>query len=943
MSLVKYLRIVVIMLLFPSCVYAQKFGGNPSGIKWRQINSSGARVIFPAGLDSQAKRIHGILELLDTATIHTIGGLRRKWNTVVLNQTTFSNAYVRLAPVLSEFYMTPNQNNFEEGGLRWDDNLAIHENRHMQQLANFNKGVTKVFSFLLGQQGQLLANGITIPDYFFEGDAVWQETLVSNQGRGRIPYFYNGFKALWQEKKRYSWMKLRSGSYRDFTPDHYPLGYQLIAYGTATYGESFWKKVTQDAVRFKGIFYPFNKAIQKYSGKSYRQFRQDALDFFKVQSFPDSTSTQEYLYLTEIKRNNVVDYLYPVYVTDDTILVTKQSYSETSAFYLLVNGKEKKLRIKNTTLDAYYSYNHGKIVYASYQSDPRRANRDYSVLQVVDIKTGTQKQITRKSKYFSPDINKNATEIVAVQVNTDGTNYLHRIDANTGALLMQLPNPNNYFFTQTRYIDAHYAAAVVRNASGKIALLKIDLANGAADTLIDFSFGILGFPFVKDDSVYFNASSGYTDKIFAVNMTTKKIVSVSNNSNGVYNPVVNSRGEVLASAFTSGGFRLLKIDRPALSRRELEVNEITPLTNLYTPAALKGKAAGVLYSFIESKATATNYKKSFQLFNFHSRVAVISDPEYGYTFSGNNVLSTFSNNITYTYNRNEKSHSVGYEALYAGFFPVFSIGAEGSFNRNGYDPATASAVNFNSAKIYAGVSLPLSFVGGRTNKFFNIGTRYNAEQLYYTGIGKNIFTNKPLHYTNSFISFSNINRQAKQQVSPRWAQSITAGYRHAFTIRESRKFVSSANFYFPGLFPNHSLVLQGAFQKRDTLPDIFSNTFSYSRGYQALSSRRMYKLGVNYQLPVWYPDLGFGNIIFFQRIRSNVYYDHTNVQIRLSSGILTEVINRSTGAEIFFDTKVWNALPVSFGIRYARLLDTDLRNPLTVNRWEFVLFNFIPQ
>ncbi|MBC7536580.1 MAG: hypothetical protein H7258_12885, partial [Ferruginibacter sp.] len=654
MSTVKCLRFIVIVFIFPISVYAQNFGGNPSGIKWRQINSAGARVIFPAGLDSQAKRIHGIIELLDTTTIHSIGGVRRKWNTVLLNQTTFSNAYVRLAPVLSEFYMTPNQNNFEEGGLRWDDNLVIHENRHMQQLANFNKGITKIFSFFLGQEGQLLANGITIPNYFFEGDAVWQETLVSNQGRGRMPYFYNGFKALWQENKHYSWMKLRSGSYRDFTPDHYSLGYQLVAYGNATYGEDFWKKVTQDAVRFKGIFYPFNRAIQRYSGKSYRQFRQAALYFFKAQSFSDSSSTVQYQYLTHTKRNNVVDYLYPVYINDDSLLVTKQSYREASAFYVLVNGKEKKLRVKNTTLDAYYSYNHGKIVYASYQSDPRRANRDYSVLQVVDIKTGKQKQITRKSKYFSPDINKDATEIIAVQVNTDGTNYLHRISTNTGALLIQVPNPNNYFFTQTKYIDANNAATIVRNAEGKIAMLKIDLTTGATDTIIDFSFTLLGYPFVKDDSIYFNAGSGYNDKIFAVSIISKKIISVSNNNNGIYNPVVNGRGEVLASAFTAGGFRLVKIYRTNSSGRREETKH---LADLYTPSALQGKGAGVLYKFKQNEATVTSYKKSFQLFNFHSRRAVISDPKYGYTFSSNNVLSSFSNNITYTYNRNEKSHS----------------------------------------------------------------------------------------------------------------------------------------------------------------------------------------------------------------------------------------------------------------------------------------------
>ena len=176
-----------------------------------QVNTNSSRVIFPKGLDSQAQRISNTVSLLDTTTLYSIGNKSRKWNIVLLNQTTEANAYVRLAPVISELYMVPPQNSFANGSLRWDDNLIIHENRHMQQFSNFNHGFTKVFSFFLGQEGQLLANGLTIPDYFFEGDAVWQETLVSKQGRGRMPSFFNGMKALWLADKKYNWMQLRNG------------------------------------------------------------------------------------------------------------------------------------------------------------------------------------------------------------------------------------------------------------------------------------------------------------------------------------------------------------------------------------------------------------------------------------------------------------------------------------------------------------------------------------------------------------------------------------------------------------------------------------------------------------------------------------------------------------------------------------------------------------
>jgi hypothetical protein len=95
----------------------------------------------------------------------------------------------------------------------------------------------------------------------------------------------------------------------------------------------------------------------------------------------------------------------------------------------------------------------------------------------------------------------------------------------------------------------------------------------------------------------------------------------------------------------------------------------------------------------------------------------------------------------------------------------------------------------------------------------------------------------------------------------------------------------------------------------------------------------MYKLGINYHLPLLLPDWGFGNIVYFLRIRANAYYDFTNAK-SLQTGINYQL--RSAGAEIYFDTKWWNEEPVTFGIRYSRLFDNQLTGQQP-NQWELVL------
>ena len=89
-------------------------------------------------------------------------------------------------------------------------------------------------------------------------------------------------------------MKLRNGSYKDFVPDHYALGFLLVAYGREKYGDKFWKNVTHDAASFKGLLYPFQRAIKKYSGKDYVTFRNDALNFFQTQFEPAIPQKEEH-------------------------------------------------------------------------------------------------------------------------------------------------------------------------------------------------------------------------------------------------------------------------------------------------------------------------------------------------------------------------------------------------------------------------------------------------------------------------------------------------------------------------------------------------------------------------------------------------------------------------------------------------------------------------
>jgi hypothetical protein len=165
-------------------------------------------------------------------------------------------------------------------------------------------------------------------------------------------------------------------------------------------------------------------------------------------------------------------------------------------------------------------------------------------------------------------------------------------------------------------------------------------------------------------------------------------------------------------------------------------------------------------------------------------------------------------------------------------------------------------------------------------------------------------------------------------------------HRHAISYYEGYQFFGGLSFYVPGLLSTHNLLLKGSFQQRDTSLALFSTRFPDARGYadyyRTNAGSKMWNLSANYHLPLMYPDWGFGNILYIQRLRTNLFYDYQRV---FFNDRKTTFDLRSTGIEVFADTKWWNQYPLTFGFRVSRLLDDDqlARKGKGTTVFEFVL------
>lgn len=927
---VSFIALFSLILLGAS---AQEFGGNPPSLKWKQINNDTVRIIFPDGLQEVAKKIAAITGQMGTSQ-YTIGNRFRKINIVLQNQTTISNAYVGLGPRRSEFFMTPQQNSFELGSLPWYQQLAQHEWRHVQQFNNFNKGISRLFYILAGEYGLSFINSTAIPNWFWEGDAVYSETHLSTQGRGRIPYFFNGYRSVWASEKNYSWLKLRNGSLRDYVPDHYQLGYLLTAYGRQKYGKDVWAKVTNDAVRFKGLFYPFQSAVKRNIGISYKEYRKAALEYFNVLEGTTKTASSNW---AKQQKHFAGSEEYPQWIDSSHLLFVKSSYKSIPKFIKrnIITGEEDEIRVKDISLDNHFSFSNGKIVYAAVGFDLRWGWRDYSDIRIIDITNGNQRTVVRKSKYFAPDIAADGKSIVAVKVETDGSCRLDILDTDSGAIVKSLANKAGYYFTYPKFYGPRKIVSPVRNQTGEMALGIFSIENDDVEWLLPFSGNIIGFTNVKGDTITFSASSGETDKNFAI--INRKLYEVNNLSKGIATGSYQlsiGEGGIVWTDFTAVGYHLMheKLSentfQPALSSQIRTALPIYGITTINDSISAQQEISSNDYP-------VKKYGKGSHLVNFHSWLPSVSSSESSITFISENVLNTLQGEASFTYNSNENSKKIGLIGAYGGLFPWLRLGV--GYTKDRSASFNGNLVRWDQFELRTGFLLPFNFSGGKTYTSLRFGTDYVFNKPIVSGANKNLLDDKSYGYTNSYLTFTSQVQKARQHIYPRFAQTIKTEFSYGITQIEGRQFLADGLWYFPGVFNNHSLVFNTAWQSRDTARNIlFSNNFPFSRGYNVRSFFNMYKLAANYHMPLAYPDWGFASIVYFQRIRANFFFDFTHIQDFDQNRAKVTREYRSYGTEIFFDTKWWNQQPLSFGIRYSRLLDANVQG-ISANQWEIVL------
>lgn len=922
-------------------------GQDPSSIRWRQINTEQFQVIFPEEFEKEAQRISFVLEKVYQYGWKTLNFRPRKISVILHTRTVNSNGLVAWAPKRIELFTTPNQQIYAQD---WLEQLSLHEFRHLVQLDKIQSELPGLVKAILGEQATALVTGVYLPFWFLEGDAVVTETALSKSGRGRLASFRMEYRAQLFEKGKFSFDKAYLGSFKDFVPDHYRLGYFMVGKSREKFGTELWTNALDKIGKQPFSLTPLNSSLKKKTGFGAKQLYSEIFDELH-QNWEKELLNRSIDSVSSVSPDKRIytNYLYPQIYNDSLIFAYRTSIDDIGRFVLINAGKSEKVSYTpGHVFEESVSMRNSLVIWAERRADIRWTHSDRSVVQIYNIETRSGHEIKPKNKLFSPVISPDLKSFAAVEVDPENDFYLSTFDLETGELKERFKTPDNqYFFTPCWDETGEKLYVVCLSSKGKY-LASFDMKTRQLNALTPATYANIKNPYYSKGRIVFSSDFSGTDQLYSLEIESEKVFQFASVSFGADYPALNKDGDQLFfSNYTSGGYQIAKLNLPnQVTRKEIMNIQLRP-DSLAEHLAKQEVGIPDFGQADSAKYNTTRYSKIAHLFNFHSWApAYIDVNSYemrpGFSLFSQNKLGTAETRLGYDYNVSDRTGQYKITFNYTGLFP--EIGAElisGNQSSNYYQikstlnnnneiiqrDSTIQRYKWNETSASLDLRIPLNFSNGRYSRIFNPEIQYKYNQVSQNSSTPDNFYSGDYHALTYRLYFYNLLHQSKQSIMPKWGQQFDLIYRHTpFTGNNlgTLSGIQSA-FYFPGIMKNDGLKIYQGYQKKVFTENYnFSDFVRFPRGFQSYQNNKMYSMAVDYRFPFLYPDFSMGKLAYIKRLKAAFFYDFAwlSVPAHNENGKIYlnyhELNMKSMGMELTSDLHIMRFFaPVEIGFRTA--------------------------
>lgn len=889
---------------------------NPLSVKWRQINISGFKIIYPTELEKEAQRMGNTLPLIYPFVGNSLNQRKTTLPLVLQNRGTLANGFVQLAPKKSQFYTTPPQ---QFDSQDWLNNLAVHELRHVAQFDKLTggKGSEIYFAYL----------GISIPTWFFEGDAVSIETSLTHAGRGRQPSWIMPFRTSLLNDKNFSYSKAYFGSSKDQTPGYYQLGYLLTSQLRKEFGKNTVDNLLSNIQQRPLRLYPFSRSLKKITGKNTNQWYKHSVEQFKndwlVQD--KANESERYIPLNQ-KSKFATSYFLPTALKEGRILTLKQSKALPPTFVLIDRNKnEKKLFAIAYQEQPWFTYANDILIWDEIRFDPRYKQRSYSVICVYNFITKQKTQLTFKTRLFSPSLSADGKKLIAVQIDLGNQANLVELDPKSGNIINTYPNKEGLILqTPALNNDGSKLTWVSVNEQGKA--LWIKEGDELPRKIISETQQQLSRPIFNGDQIIFNGHLNGIDNIFDVDPQSLKISALSASKYGAFNASLTGDGSgVLFNDYNLMGYDIVQA---SINLKEIQKNGFV----YFGKEAEAQEQIDNIFKEIPSKTLESKpYHPLAHLFNFHSLSPTIDDLDRpGLQLKSNDLLSTFDfyTGLAYDGDLRKLEYNAGF--TYKALYPIFSAAYKNRPRTTFYKLKNATQLTqakWRENYININASLPLSINSFNHNYSFiaDIGTSYTQRNL--SEADSKVINSTVLFPMNYRLGFTHTIRTAERDIAPKFAQTISLKYFHQpFDSRfKGKLFAFESSLYFPGITKNHTFSIGVNYQNATGV--LNANTeIATVYGYAQIKAKNKLQnsLLLNYRFPIAFPDAEIGPLAYIRNIRGGFFSHYENIikqtnlgqpktfglELRSSMNLLRYQPIVDLGARVIFVNQTYKQNPI---------------------------------
>ena len=699
---IRHIVIAIIALLGASSASAQYYswGADPTYMQWQILKGDKIDVIYP---DTARTLGYKMMYYARAVQPDIAFGFRHgpmKIPFVIHPENFSSNGMVMWLPKRVEILSSPAVNGYS---MPWLKQLAAHEYRHAVQYNNINKGFVRFFSYLIGQQSSTIGL-LFMPLWGLEGDATLSETQMSSFGRALQPSFSMHYRAMGNFSRERGFNKWFCGSYREYIPDHYQLGYQITSYANTKYNENIWDKIVRYAVRNPYTIATTYVAMRKYYGTSttklFRETFADLNDHWNSLPYQPNTSTP-------ISSDGLKGYTvhnHPQYIDHNAILSLCETLDKPNAFVATnsKDGKRQHIAYTGVVSTRPSEVVDGRVWWTEYRRSLLFAERIDSKLCYMDLERGRTRTLNRMDKVLYPTpISK--YELAWVEYFPNGEYNIvrgnpeprreeeyQRVKIPSDIEIHGLAYDN---YTRALYFIATDDSGMWLGRVGREREIE-HITQGAYITLSDLR--------AKDGVLYFGSIQSGKDEVHCYDLRTSTEYRISASTYGSFAPMPSKQDSILMTTYDRHGYHLAeqKVVRdtlPKVAYSKLPINLVNPQRKRWNTVNLDTvRFVGVDSMLAQAKAAQQakqkgakplkdkRYNGPSHLFNIHSWAPVSYDPfslaeegaldfNVGATIMSQNILSTADGFLTWGWNSQEGN-------VFKGSFRYHGLGVNLSIN-----------------------------------------------------------------------------------------------------------------------------------------------------------------------------------------------------------------------------------------------------------------------